>query len=224
MHGNPDSGNIGVLGIVPASYSVYGLTDEITLGMAVTAPYGLATNSDQWMGSLHGDKSEIFSINVSPSVAWKPIDGFTVAVGVQGEYFRAVFSSQSPASGVNVLAVKANDIGFGFVGGLLLEPTDTIDIGIGFRSSIDHKSEGDGSYLSCRISGDMSSRVKTPETVTAGVRWQATEDWSFMGGAEWANWSRVKSLDIRLDETGTVLSTPEQWKDRGTFRLALNMP
>ena len=57
--GNPDSGNIGVLGIVPASYSVYGLTDEITLGLAVAAPYGLATNADQWMGSLHGDKSEI---------------------------------------------------------------------------------------------------------------------------------------------------------------------
>ena len=215
--GNPDSGNIGVLGIVPASYSVYGLTDEITLGMAVTAPYGLATNSDQWMGSLHGDKSEIFSINVTPTVAWKPIDGFTVAVGVQGEYFSAVFSSQSPASGVNVLAVKANDIGFGFVGGLLLEPTDTIDIGIGFRSSIDHNLKGDGSYLPAGYLGDMSSRVKTPETVTAGIRWQANDQWTFMGGVEWANWSRVESLDIRLDGTGAVLSTPENWKDSWYF-------
>jgi long-chain fatty acid transport protein len=218
--GLADSGNIGVLGIVPASYSVYGLTEEITLGMAVTAPYGLATNSDLWIGSPHGNKSEIFSINVTPSVAWKPIDGLTVAVGVQGEYFRGTFSSQSPASGTNFLFVKADDIAFGFVGGILLEPTDTLDIGIGFRSSIDHKLEGDGSFLpAAYLDDDMSARVKTPEMVTAGIRWQATEDWTFMGGVEWANWSRVKSLDISLDNAGVVLSTPENWKDSWFFSL-----
>ena len=146
-----DSGNIGVLGIVPASYSVYGLTDEITLGMAITAPYGLATNSDLWVGSPHGNKSEIFSINVTPTVAWKPIDGFTFALGVQGEYFRGVFSSQSPISGADFLKVKADDIAFGFVGGLLLEPTDNLDIGIGFRSSISHKLKGDGEFIADRL-------------------------------------------------------------------------
>lgn len=217
--GNPNSGNIGETAFVPASYSVYGLTDQITLGMAVTAPYGLSTNSQQWMGSLHGDKSEIFSINVTPTVAYELVDGVTIAAGVQGEFFQGRFTSQSPVSGATLLDVKADDIGFGFVGGLLFEPTDTLSFGVGFRSSIDHGLKGDGSYVPAAYAGNMSARIETPEMVTAGIRWQASQDWAFMGGVEWANWSRVKSLDIRLDGTGAVLSTPEQWKDSWFFSL-----
>jgi long-chain fatty acid transport protein len=123
-------------------------------------------------------------------------------------------------SGANFLSVVADDIAFGFVGGILIEPADNLDIGIGFRSSINHKLEGDGSFIpAAYLNDDMSARVKTPEMVTLGVRWQASEDWTFMGGVEWANWSRVKSLDISLDNAGVVLSTPENWDDSWYFSV-----
>jgi long-chain fatty acid transport protein len=211
--GSPDSGNIGVDAIVPASYSVYGLTDELTIGMAVNAPFGLGTNSDTWMGSLHGDKSKIFSMNFNPVVAYKPADWITVAAGVQGEYISAKLTSTSPA-GAPVLNAKADDIDVGFTAGILLEPNDQLDIGIGFRSSISHKLKGDATFLGGSF--NASAGLDTPEMVTLGIKYQLNDQWQLMAGAEWANWSRFKSLDLALAGVPT-LSTPEKWKDSWFF-------
>jgi long-chain fatty acid transport protein len=216
LGGSPNSGNIGQSAIVPASYSVYGLTDEITLGLAMTAPYGLGTDADAWAGSPNGSRSKIFSLNVNPAVAYKPLDWLTLAVGVEGEYFSAKLKSETPTE-VQLFRVKADDIAFGFTAGILLEPSDNLDIGIGFRSSMNHKLEGDG-FAGAYV-GDMSATIKTPETVTLGLKYHASEQWTFMGGAEWTNWSRLKSLDISLDGVGSTLSTPYNWKDSWFFSL-----
>jgi long-chain fatty acid transport protein len=211
--GNPDSGNIGTGAIVPASYSVYGLTDEITVGMAISAPLGLSTDANRWQGSLHGDKSEIFSMNFNPVVAYKPADWITVAAGVQGQFFQVKLSSQTPAGGP-ILKSKADDIGVGFTAGLLLEPNDDLDIGIGFRSSISHKLKGKATYIGTTY--DASAGFDSPEIVTLGIKYQVNDQWKLMGGVEWANWSRFKSLDLALSG-GPTLTTVEKWKDSWYF-------
>jgi long-chain fatty acid transport protein len=219
--GNPDSGNIGQKAIVPASYSVYGLTDELTLGLAMSAPFGLGTDADDWTGSPNGTRSKIFTLNVNPMVAYKPADWITLAVGAEGEYFSAKLKSGRP-NGFQLFDVRADDIAFGFTAGILLEPTDDLDIGIGFRSSVKHNLEGDGSYLpALYLNGDMSATIRTPETVTLGIKYHANDQWTFMGGVEWANWSRLKSLDISLDDRPVplTLTTPENWKDSWYFSL-----
>ena len=212
--GNPDSGNIGVAAAVPASYSVYGLTDELTVGMAINAPFGLTTDSDQWQGSLLGNHSEIFTMSFNPMVAYKLADWITVAAGVQGEYMGAKLSAQHPVTGVNLLTASADDVAFGFTAGVLLQPSDSLDIGIGFRSSISHKLKGDGNYLPLGyIDRTISAALKTPETVTLGLKYKVNDQWKMMAGVEWANWSRFSTLNVRLDATGSILSTPEHWKD-----------
>lgn len=218
--GSGDSGNIGVTALVPASYSTNGLTDEITLGMAITSQFGLATDANVWTGSWHGNESEIFSINVNPNVAYKPMAGITIGLGLQGQFMQGKFSSQSSAGGPNFLDVKADDIGVGFTAGLLFEPTDNLDIGIGFRSAVKHKLKGDGDFLRARyFDRRVSARITTPEMITVGVRYEATEQLALLGGFEWTNWSRVKELTISLDEIGVPLTTPEDWKDSYFFSL-----
>jgi long-chain fatty acid transport protein len=215
--GAADSGNIGVDEIVPASYSVYGLTDEITLGLAINAPFGLSTNSEIWQGSLHGDKSDVFTMNFNPMVAYKPADWITVAAGVQGEYMKVKLSSQLPPVGTTVFQAKADDVAFGFTVGVLLEPTDDLDIGIGFRSSMKHSLDGSGVSLLTQAAGDLSARLKTPELVTVGVRYQLNDQWKLMGGVEWANWSRFKNLTVNFDTSAIPLTTVENWKDSWFF-------
>ena len=210
---NPDSGNIGVGAIVPASYSVYGLTDEITVGMAITAPLGLSTDADLWRGSPNGDKSDIFSMNVNPVVAYKPADWITLAAGVQGQYFQVKLSSQFP-NGAPLLKTKADDIGFGFTAGILLEPNNDLDIGIGFRSSISHKLKGDATFLGTGY--DASADFDSPEIVTLGIKYQVSDQLKLMGGVEWANWSRFKSLNLALSGAPPLI-TVENWKDSWYF-------
>lgn len=215
-----NSGNIGVTAFVPASYSTYGLTEDITLGLAITSPFGLATDSDTWMGSPHGNKSKIQSININPNIAYKPVDGITIGLGLQGQWMKGSFTSQSPLGGPNFLSSNADDFGFGVTAGVLLEPTDDLDIGIGFRSAVKHKLKGDGRFAPIGYAGDMSAAVTTPETVTFGAKYQATENLKLMAGVEWSNWSRLKDLTIKLDQLGGLpLTTKENWKDSWFFSL-----
>lgn len=218
--GDPDSGNIGVTALVPASYSVYGLTDDITLGLAITAPLGLSTKSDLWQGSLHGSKSSVFTMNVNPNVAWKISDMLTVAVGLQGEFIAVNLESANPAAGgLRVLNVQGDDIAFGFTAGILLEPMDGTELGIGFRSSISHDLEGEGFRIGV-YDGDIEASFKTPEVVTVGIKQDVTDRFRLMAGVEWANWSRFESLDIKRDDLGAIIaSTPQNWDDSWFFSI-----
>ncbi len=217
--GNPDSGNIGVTSLTGASYSVYGLTDDITLGLYMGAPFGLRTNADTWMGSLHGDQSDVLTFNVNPNIAYEFNDMLSVAVGVQGQYMRVKLTSDSPL-GAEVFNAKADDIGFGFTAGVLFTPNDATSVGLGFRSSISHSLQGDGALLPAGFDGDISADFDSPETVTLGIRHRLTEDLTIMAGVEWANWSRFKSLDIIRDDTGAVLAgTTENWKDSWYYSI-----
>lgn len=210
-----DSGNIGELGIVPASYSVYGLTENITLGLAITAPFGLSTNSDTWRGSPHGDESSIFTINVNPNIAYKFNDMLTVAVGIQGEYIKVDLTSNF-ASGAEFLDAEADDIAIGFTAGVLFEPSEDTSIGIGFKSSIDHSLDGDGTLLGANA--DISADFDTPEMVTLGVRHRIDPRLTLLAGIEWANWSRLEELRIEGFAVGDLV-TPENWDDSWYFSL-----
>jgi long-chain fatty acid transport protein len=217
--GSPDSGNIGVNAIVPASYSVYGLTDEITIGVATGAPFGLSTNADTWIGSLHGDESKAVTFAINPNVAYQVNDMLSVAVGLQAEYMNVKLTSDTPA-GLEVFKAKADDIGFGFTAGVLFTPNDSTSIGLGFRSSVSHDLKGTGMLATAAFLGDVTASFDSPETVTFGVRHKFNDDLTIMGGVEWANWSRFKSLDIVRDDTGAILATtPERWDDSWLYSV-----
>jgi long-chain fatty acid transport protein len=215
------SGNIGKFAFVPSSYASYGLTDEITIAAAMNAPLGLTTDAkDGWAGSLNGDRSEVTTYNFGPSVSYKLNDMISVGLGAQIEYMNVDLTSRLPVAGTNVFDVSGHDIGFGFTAGILLQPTDSTDIGIGFRSSVTHKLKGDGfrsALIGGAYSGDIEARFKSPEIVTLGIRQQLSDQLTLLGGVEWANWSRFKELRITNPAGGTVGLTPEKWKDSWFF-------
>ena len=215
--GGADSGNIGEWAIVPASYWVYGVNDQLTIGAAMTAPFGLTTDArDTWAGAVHGDKSAVKTYNFNPNVAYKLTDWITLGAGAQIEYMGVGLTSR--IGGVQIVEANADSLGFGFTAGVLIEPTATTDIGIGFRSSISHKLKGDGYVVPLGYVGDLKANYKSPETVTLGFRQQVSDQLTLLGGVEWSNWSRFKNLTLVADPSGAVIGqTAENWKDSWYF-------
>jgi long-chain fatty acid transport protein len=213
------SGNIGELAVVPAGYFSYGLTDKITIATSTNTPVGLTTDgNDGWAGSLLGDKSAVRTYNFNPTVSYKLNDMLSVGVGAQIEYMQVELTNRLPGSGTQVFAAKGGDFGFGLTAGLLFEPTDTTDIGIGFRSSVAHNLDGKARVGAANP--DIHAKFKSPETVTVGVRQQVTDQLDLLGGVEWANWSRFKELRITDDASGsTIAVTPQEWKDSWYFSM-----
>jgi long-chain fatty acid transport protein len=201
------SGNIGQMAIVPAGYFSYGLTDAITITSSVNAPFGLTTNTNNtWAGAIYGDKSAVKTYNWNPAMSYKVNDMLSFGLGAQVEYMSVELTSRS--GGNKIFEAEGSDFGFGFTAGVLFEPTETTDIGIGFRSAVKHKLKGEG-FLGAPVDTDISAKFTAPETVTVGIRQQVSEQFAVMGGVEWANWSRFKSFEV--PELG--VDEAYNWKD-----------
>jgi long-chain fatty acid transport protein len=211
------SGNIGKFAAVPAGYASFGLTDRITVAGSFNAPVGLTTDArDGWAGSRLGDKSAVATYNFSPSASYKLNDMLSVGVGAQIEYMSVELTNRDVGSGALSFDADGADFGFGLTAGVLFEPTDTTDIGIGFRSSVAHNLAGDATVGLANL--DIHAKFKSPETVTFGIRQQVSDQLTLMGGVEWANWSRFKELRITSDASGaTIALTPQEWKDSWYF-------
>ncbi len=207
-----DSGNIGVSAFAPSSYWLFGVNEKLVVGASLNAPLGLKTDADNWYGSPHADKSSSKTYTLSPSVSYRLSDMVSVGLGAQLEYMTVDVNSSTP-TGIEFFSADGSDFDIGFTAGLLLEPTETTDIGIGFRSSINHKLEGNG-FVSGLFEGDVTARLKTPEVVTFGIRQEINDDLRLMAGVEWANWSRFEELAILSSASGGLIGlTVEDWKD-----------
>jgi long-chain fatty acid transport protein len=217
--GETGSGDIGVLAFVPASSYIYAWNDEITFGASMNSPLGLKTDAENngWRGIVRGDKSDVKTMNFSPSVSYKLNDVITIGVGAQVEYMDVKLTTRF-YTGQQVARVKGDDLGFGFTGGVLIKPTETTSIGIGFRSSVKHGLKGDawenGGFGDPILLTDISAKFTSPETVTFGVTQKITDDLTLLGGIEWTNWSRLKELKIIRQPVGTNLAREDyNWKD-----------
>lgn len=84
----------GTIGLVPNLYVVKHLSDDVTFGLGINAPFGLATEYDRdWVGRYQAVDSEILTINVNPSLAWKLNDHLSLGAGLNVQYFKARLSS-----------------------------------------------------------------------------------------------------------------------------------
>jgi long-chain fatty acid transport protein len=214
------SGNIGEWAIVPAGYFSYALTDQITIASSLNAPVGLTTDGrDGWAGNSRGDKSAVKTYNFNPTMSYKVNDMLSFGVGAQIEYMQVDLTSRLPGSGALLMESVGDSLAVGFTAGILFEPTDTTDIGIGFRSSVAHTLKGDGMTAAPLpvFAGDIRAKFSSPELVTVGIRQEVTDQLSLMAGVEWANWSRFKEL--RIEGPVAPLVENYAWKDSWYFSL-----
>jgi long-chain fatty acid transport protein len=84
-------GDAGSLGLVPNGYVSYEtIPGMIWTGVGVNAPFGLVTEWDSdWMGRFHAIKSDVKSININPSAAWKATPWLSVGAGANYQWFDA---------------------------------------------------------------------------------------------------------------------------------------
>jgi long-chain fatty acid transport protein len=87
---NDNGGDAGDWGFIPGGYLSWQLTPSLWAGVGVNAPFGLKTEWESgWVGRFHAIKSEVLTININPSVAWKINEMFSVAGGVNAMYIDA---------------------------------------------------------------------------------------------------------------------------------------
>lgn len=235
--GRPLGGNGGDAGgwaVIPFGYLSWQVSPTIFLGVGMGAPFGLKTEYDSgWIGRFQATKSEIKSINLNPSLAWKVNDQFSLGFGVSYQRFEAELGNMVSlgANGEIDAKVTGDDDSWGWNIGALFKLSPSTRIGASYRSAITQKIEGDASFgrtgnaavdafINANLpNGAIKANIKLPDSFIFSVVQQLTDKWEMVGDVSWTGWSNIPRLQI-YRTSGALLSQEElQWDD--TWRVAL---
>ncbi len=209
----------GTDAFVPTLYAVTDINDRIKAGIGVTVPFGLRTDYGRdWVGRYHALESELKTIDVAPSIAFKVNDQFSVGAGISFQYAEATLSQAiftgTPQDGF--VEVTGDNWAVGYNLGASYQLNPNTRFGIGFRSKVEQTVEGDRELSGVGpLSGTVGAKatVTLPETVYLTGYHRLDEKWALMGTARWTNWSRFDELRVQFDDGSPDSVTEEKWDD-----------
>ena len=183
-----NGGDNGDWNSLPNAYFSWQLHPQWFVGLGISRPYALSSAYDNnWIGRYNAVKSEIRSLNINPSLAWKVTDRLALGFGLNHQKLELDFSNVNAA---NVLTtVRADDSAWGWNAGALYKLSPSMRVGIAYRSGIDY-----------RLEGTRSLRLNTPGTLTWSVWQQVSDRWEAMGDLSYTNWHRFNRLDLTPTE------------------------
>ncbi|MFW2438398.1 MAG: OmpP1/FadL family transporter [Arenicellales bacterium] len=223
---------------VPTGAISHQLNDRTWLGFTVNAPFGLKTDydDDDWVGRYHAIKSELLTYNFNPTLAFKVSDHATIGLGVSALYADGELTQATDIGLLSALGgapidgwvpgsdsldrktkMTADDWGFGFNVGFMLEPSDNTRLGLHYRSKVELKLEGDA-----KTSGigkqDAKLDITLPDSLSISGYHAINAKWAVMADFTWTQWSRIKSLDIKLEDGNQSVAT---WNYDDSSRYAV---
>jgi long-chain fatty acid transport protein len=217
--------DIGKAAVLPAAYAAYRLDPNWYVGLAVNAPFGLATEAGPWAGQQLALRAKIVALAANPVLGWKVNNVLSVAAGPQllwlrGKFSRAILGTPGlPALPVDLIV---EDIGLGFTAGATITPTPWTEIALGYRSQVKLDLQGHNIFTSSPVMtliglgafngtrNDLRGEVTLPDQATLGLRQRITETFTLLATAEWTNWSLLQSVPFTYTSgpaPGTIATT-----------------
>ena len=153
--------NIAPTQWVPNIHYVQPINDQWWLGASATTNYGLATEfNDGYAGGPFAGKTDLQTLNLNLSTAYRLNRHFSVGVGFDAVYARAKIERNIgelgallPAAGLpaapantQIAHLKGDEWGYGWNAGVLYEVDDNNRFGLSYRSEV--KIDFDGDYRS----------------------------------------------------------------------------
>ena len=230
--GGGDGGNGADNAVVPNLFYTNKINDRLSLGLGITAPFGLVTDyNKEWVGRYHARKSDVMTININPSIAYKLTDKISVGAGVSAEYMDVTLSSMVDgglvafvgSGGMAPIGIvsntdydvhvknEADDWGYGFNLGAIYEFTPDTRIGFAYRSEITHKLKGrvytDVPDTLTALGDyfknqDIHGKIKLPATASINGYTKITDRFALMADVTWTDWSCFDELTIHFEGEG----------------------
>jgi long-chain fatty acid transport protein len=160
------------------------------------------------VGRYQTKESALITVSINPSLAYKVSESFSIGASIVAEYAYATLS-QALSNGLGMpdgfAEVTGDDWGYGWTIGYMYHPDPTFRIGIGFRSKISHKLDGEDNDITGTVlgGGNFSSgaeaRATLPETIHAGIYKEFAPNWGLSLGFRWTRWNRLQEIIIKTD-------------------------
>ncbi|MDF1829074.1 OmpP1/FadL family transporter [Cycloclasticus pugetii] len=209
--GSEDGGRFAY---VPNFYYVHSLDNDVKVGVGINSPFGLATKyGADWIGKYQAIESEIVTVNINPSVAWKATTNLSLGFGISIQYIEATLNNKVDFSVLGAIPdgfshLEADDISYGFNLGALYNITNKTRIGLSYRSEIKHDFKGDADFrnITSALNLDLvladthlDVQPDLPASASLSIHHQWNDSIDIMADATWVGWSSVPALVIMFD-------------------------
>ncbi|EPK8020289.1 long-chain fatty acid transporter FadL [Providencia rettgeri] len=235
------SNDIAPSAVVPNAHFIFPINDKWAVGTSMTTNFGLATDFPKdYAGGPVGGKTDLKTVNLNLSGAYRLNDNFSFGLGVNAVYADAeitrhmgVGASQIPPSlgvtpSTTAAKLKGDDWGYGWNTGILYEFNQDNRLSLTYRSKVKVKFE-DGKFsndLPAMLGGLNGGSVKGKLDLNLPDIWEfsgyhkVAPKWALHYSASYTGWSTFKDLTAYQKSDGKELfHKPEHFKD--AWRLAL---
>jgi long-chain fatty acid transport protein len=234
------SGNPGSASVIPDFYTSVPLTQDLTFGFGVTAPFGFASKyPSDWFGRYDSIDSFVETFDFQPTLAWKVNEHVSIGAGLDEQYAYVklrnalpnAFAAGGPSPATDGrLTLTGHNWATGFTVGILLKPTAETRFGLTYRYGIKHDIPGAVTFSGLAgslalLNGQLpgSAALDLPDVMTASVLHKLTAELTLLGDFDYYTWSNFKEIRINLTTSNPLVTNPllttENYRD--TFSVAL---
>jgi long-chain fatty acid transport protein len=194
-------GDAGVASLVPAFYGYTTMTSQLTLGLAVNAPFGLSTDWDsQWAGMFYGIKSKVETLNINPALSWKVNQFLSLGGGVSYERLRATLTQGvTPLNPTVQGRIDGDDWRWGWNLGALMDFGQGTTIGATYRSAISYTITGNLGFNNAALAGQASgikAGLRLPQTFSFGLSQKLTPQLRLLADYTKTDWDTIDTLTV----------------------------
>ncbi|MBQ8843911.1 MAG: outer membrane protein transport protein [Elusimicrobiaceae bacterium] len=208
---------------VPNFYITHKWSDDISIGLGGFTRYGLGGEYQDylgWAGSEYAYKMNLETFSLTPTIAIKANDEFSMAMGLEAMVIS--FSQEYINTPPYALPIKLSGSGVNWGGNfsLLYKPNwaEKWAFGAMYRTKV--KADLTGRIRSALpVSGDVIGSIALPDSVTAGLSFKPTDKWTFETGIVGTFWSSYDQILIQYvgSESAPAIRKFKLYKD--TFRV-----
>jgi len=229
-----EGGDFGSLAAIPNFYYKQDINDQLKVGLGIGTPFGLKTEYDKnWLGRFQALKSELKTVNLNPSLAWRLSEQWSFGFGISAMWAQAELTSAvnlgATASTINN---KGKDWGFGYNLGAIYQITPDTRLGLAYRSKVEQHLKGDARSPFTALNGvpgstlntDITADLTLPETLSLSSFSRLDDHWDLLADITWTRWSQFQTLSILRDNGSNTLigSTQEHWNNTLRYSVGLN--
>jgi long-chain fatty acid transport protein len=191
---------------------------RFTLGLGVWNTFGGGTSYPK-TGLPALDVTQDLCVEINGGVAFHVSDRLSIGATARlGIGFFHIESTMNPFDA----NLSSSGIGGAMGLGALFRPSDTIRIGVTWRSPMRITTTGSGTVVQAGVTDthDVEHQQQWPQHVSVGVGIQASSALKLAVQTDWNQWSQTDTIEVLFPNGGLPDQIyPEYWADNYTVRL-----
>ncbi|MDX1804546.1 MAG: outer membrane protein transport protein [Alcanivorax sp.] len=232
--------------VVGSVYLALPLTDMMTFGLGINAPFGTKLEYDSNWGNqatdplaplspTTGDRyatlSDVKTYNINPALGFQVSDGLRVGLGLSYQHIDADLRN-------SFTRLQGKDDGYGWNIGATFDADENNHFGVAYRSKVNFDLDGDITFkttalLAQGLAPAMAGALAGTYSGKASLDLPASAQFSYAGdlsdntqlllGVEWMQWSSLDHLTVKSSAPGALGSTTQEFGWNNTTRYSVGL-